>query len=169
LTRADVREGRPLQLAICTRATAPRTSGVVEPRKNNAEGTNSEGGTKGIRSARSSVAKRSKWMGRTSARHFANAVFSFWLSADLLSFTETRAIMVSYANIASSCFGLGSKWLSCREETPKSSWRRRSQVWLLDFQSLTRRKRSDCGDRYGDGTQSGLSLGRAPGHDCNAG
>ena len=39
-------------------------------------------------------------MGSTSARHFANAVFAFSLSADLLSFTEARALIVSYANTA---------------------------------------------------------------------
>jgi len=31
---------------------------------------------------RSLVEKKSKWMGSTSARHFANDVLSFWLSAD---------------------------------------------------------------------------------------
>jgi hypothetical protein len=62
-------------------------------------GTFLEGGfgEKGIGSGESPVAKRSKWMGRASAKHFANAVLSFSLSADLLSFTETRASMVSYA------------------------------------------------------------------------
>jgi hypothetical protein len=32
-----------------------------------------------------------------------------------------------------------------------------------------RRKRSDCGDRYGDGKHSGLSLGCSAGTDCSAG
>ena len=53
-----------MQEAICTRAASPRSSRVAEfSRENSAEGTNSEDGRKGIRSARSPVAKRSKWMG----------------------------------------------------------------------------------------------------------
>jgi hypothetical protein len=60
-------------------------------------------GEKGVGSAGSLVAKTSKWMGRASAKHFANAALSFSLSADLLSFTETRASMVSYAKCSFSC------------------------------------------------------------------
>ena len=108
-----------MEAASCTRTAASRSSRVAEfSRENSAEGRNSRAGRKGIRSARSPVAKRStwmgasgssiggtgsspvakrfKWMGRTSAKHFANAVLSFSLSADLLSWTETRASMVSY-------------------------------------------------------------------------
>ena len=123
-----------------------------------------------MRSARSPVGKRSKWMGRTSARHFASAFLSFSLSADRLSFTEARALIISYANGSGAAISaLDAKWLDTFFLAKKSSVRCRSQISLLDFQSPQRRKRSDCGDRYGDGKHSGLSLGRSTGNGCSAG
>ena len=66
-----------MQEAICTRAASPRSSRVAEfSRENSAEGTNLEDGRKGTRSARSRVAKRSKWMGTSESRLGGKGVWS---------------------------------------------------------------------------------------------
>src|SRR5882757_652916 len=153
LTSSVLRRGWPLQVAIFKRATALRSSRVAESLgRKTGEGTYSEGGRYGIRSARSPVGKTSKWMGRTSARHFASAILSFSLSADRLSCTERRALIVSYANgFTSVSLRIDSRWPSGLFPSTKYFLRCWSQIVLLDPQSVRRRQRLDCGDRYGDG------------------